>query len=81
MAAQGAAVVVNDFGGSVEGEGRDTSVAQAVVDQITNDGGVAMANGADVSDHREAEELVRNALNEFGQLDILVNVAASSASA
>lgn len=75
LAAQGASVVVNDFGGSVEGEGRDTSVAQEVVDQITNAGGTAIANGADVSDHREAEDLVRQALNEFGVLDILVNVA------
>ena len=75
MAAQGASVVVNDFGGSVEGEGRDTSVAQEVVDEITNAGGTAIVNGADVSDHREAEDLVRQALNEFGALDILVNVA------
>jgi NAD(P)-dependent dehydrogenase (short-subunit alcohol dehydrogenase family) len=75
MAAQGASVVVNDFGGSVEGEGRDTSVAQQVVDEITNAGGTAIVNGADVSDHREAEDLVRQALNEFGALDILVNVA------
>lgn len=75
LAAQGASVVVNDFGGSVEGEGRDTTVAQSVVDEITNAGGTAIANGADVSDHREAEDLVRQALNEFGVLDILVNVA------
>ena len=75
LAAQGASVVVNDFGGSVEGEGRDTSVAQEVVDEITNAGGIAIVNGADVSDHREAEDLVRQALNEFGALDILVNVA------
>jgi NAD(P)-dependent dehydrogenase (short-subunit alcohol dehydrogenase family) len=75
LAAQGASVVVNDFGGAVDGEGRDTSVSQAVVDEIRADGGVAEANGADVSDHREAEDLVRQALDSFGKLDILVNVA------
>jgi NAD(P)-dependent dehydrogenase (short-subunit alcohol dehydrogenase family) len=75
MAAQGASVIVNDFGGSVEGEGRDTSVAQAVVDEIAAAGGTALANGADVSAHREAEDLVRQALDAWGKLDILVNVA------
>jgi NAD(P)-dependent dehydrogenase (short-subunit alcohol dehydrogenase family) len=75
LASQGASVVVNDFGGSVEGEGRDTTVAQSVVDEIRAAGGTAEANGADVSDHREAEELVRQALDSFGKLDILVNVA------
>jgi NAD(P)-dependent dehydrogenase (short-subunit alcohol dehydrogenase family) len=75
LAEQGASVVVNDFGGAVDGEGRDTSVSQAVVDEIRTAGGTAEANGADVSDHREAEELIRQALDSFGKLDILVNVA------
>jgi NAD(P)-dependent dehydrogenase (short-subunit alcohol dehydrogenase family) len=75
MAAQGASVIVNDFGGSVEGEGCDTTVSQQVVDEIRAAGGTAEANGADVSDHLEAEDLIRQALNSFGKLDILVNVA------
>jgi NAD(P)-dependent dehydrogenase (short-subunit alcohol dehydrogenase family) len=64
MAAQGASIVVNDFGGSVEGEGRDTSIAQQVVDEITNAVSTAIVNCADVSDHREAEYLVRQPLKE-----------------
>jgi len=75
LAEQGASVIVNDFGGSVEGEGRDTTVSQQVVDEIRAAGGTAEANGADVSDHLEAENLIRQALDSFGKLDILVNVA------
>jgi NAD(P)-dependent dehydrogenase (short-subunit alcohol dehydrogenase family) len=75
LASQGAEVIVNDFGGSVEGEGRDQTPAAEVVREIEAAGGRAIANYADVSDHREAEELVRQGLNEFGKLDILINVA------
>ena len=75
LAGQGASVIVNDFGGSVQGEGRDTTVSERVVDEIRAAGGTAEANGADVSEHREAEDLVRQALDSFGKLDILVNVA------
>ncbi len=75
LADQGAQVVVNDFGGSVEGEGRDQSPAAEVVREIEAAGGAAVANYADVGDHKEAEDLVRQALDTFGKLDILVNVA------
>ncbi len=75
LANQGAAVVVADIGTSVEGEGTDASLAQQVVDEIKAAGGRAVANTGDVADHQQAEALIRQALDEFGGLDILVNVA------
>ena len=75
LAAQGASVVVNDFGGSVDGEGAGSGPSDEVVDVIRSAGGEAEANYADVSDHEQAEGLVRQALNSYGKLDILVNVA------
>jgi NAD(P)-dependent dehydrogenase (short-subunit alcohol dehydrogenase family) len=75
FAKEGARVIVNDLGVSLEGEGQDATPAQQVVDEIASAGGVALANYADVADADQAEDLVRTALNEWGQLDILVNVA------
>jgi NAD(P)-dependent dehydrogenase (short-subunit alcohol dehydrogenase family) len=75
LAAEGASVVVNDFGGSVDGQGSDSSPADDVVATIKAAGGEAQSNHADVSDHRQAEALVRQAIDEYGKLDILVNVA------
>lgn len=75
MAAEGCAVVVNDLGGDVDGSGEDTGPAADVVDEIVSAGGVAKANFADVSDFQAAEGIIQSALEEFGQLDVLVNVA------
>jgi NAD(P)-dependent dehydrogenase (short-subunit alcohol dehydrogenase family) len=75
MASEGAAVVVNDLGGAVDGSGADQSAAQQVVDEIVAKGGTAIANGDDVGDHAAGDKIVQCALDEFGQLDILVNVA------
>ncbi len=75
MAAQGCAVLVNDLGGEVDGIGADSGPAAGVVEEIVSAGGVAKANFADVSDFQAAEGIVQSALDEFGQLDILVNVA------
>lgn len=74
-AREGARVIVNDLGVSVDGEGKDNSPAQMVVNEIKAAGGEAIANYADVADMDQAEDLVRTALNEWGKLDILVNVA------
>jgi NAD(P)-dependent dehydrogenase (short-subunit alcohol dehydrogenase family) len=71
----GAKVVVNDLGTSLAGEGRDTAVAQAVVDEIRSIGGEAVANGDDVTDWDGAGRLVRTAIDAFGGLDVLVNNA------
>ena len=74
-AREGARVIVNDLGVSVAGEGADNTPAQQVVNEIKAAGGTAIANYADISNVDQAEALVREALNEWGQLDILVNVA------
>jgi NAD(P)-dependent dehydrogenase (short-subunit alcohol dehydrogenase family) len=75
LAREGASVVVNDLGGAVDGSGSDAGPAAQVTDEITSGGGKAIANGADVSDHAAAEDLIKTAISEFGRLDVLVNVA------
>jgi NAD(P)-dependent dehydrogenase (short-subunit alcohol dehydrogenase family) len=75
LAAQGAAVVVNDFGVSLSGEGDGDTPADQVVAEIEAAGGRAVANGADVADFAQAEAMVRRAIDTFGGLDILVNNA------
>ncbi|WP_419928848.1 SDR family NAD(P)-dependent oxidoreductase [Candidatus Poriferisocius sp.] len=75
LAEAGAKVVVNDLGGSTTGEGADASVAQAVVDVITERGGSAVANASDVSSFDGARAMIDQAVDEFGRLDILVNNA------
>ena len=75
LARQGASVVVNDLGAALDGSGTDDSPAQQVVNEITEAGGKAAASGADISDHAAAEGLVRGAIENFGRLDVLVNVA------
>jgi NAD(P)-dependent dehydrogenase (short-subunit alcohol dehydrogenase family) len=75
LAAQGASVVVNDLGAALDGSGSDEAPAQQVVAEIGAAGGKAVANLADVSDHGAAEALVAAAIEQFGRLDVLVNVA------
>jgi NAD(P)-dependent dehydrogenase (short-subunit alcohol dehydrogenase family) len=73
--AEGAKVVVNDLGGSRDGEGTDTTPAQQVVDEIVAAGGEAVANYDDVSSWEGAEHLVQQAIDTFGDLHVLVNNA------
>jgi len=75
LASEGASVVVNDLGAAVDGSGRDSGPAHDVVAEITEAGGKAVANGADISVFAAAENLIQTAIEEFGRLDILVNVA------
>jgi NAD(P)-dependent dehydrogenase (short-subunit alcohol dehydrogenase family) len=75
LAAQGARVVVNDFGGTSKGEGGDTSPADEVVKIIADRGGEAVANYGDVSNWDDADALVQAAIDTFGALDIVVNNA------
>jgi NAD(P)-dependent dehydrogenase (short-subunit alcohol dehydrogenase family) len=75
LASEGAAVVVNDLGGSSAGEGADASPAQQVVDEITAKGGRAVANSDSVSSWKGAESMVQQAVDAFGRLDILINNA------
>jgi NAD(P)-dependent dehydrogenase (short-subunit alcohol dehydrogenase family) len=75
LASEGMAVVVNDLGGALDGSGSDFGLARGVAEEIAASGGRAAANGADVSDHAAAEDLIKTAVSEFGRLDVLVNVA------
>jgi NAD(P)-dependent dehydrogenase (short-subunit alcohol dehydrogenase family) len=75
LAAQGAKVVVNDIGGSVDGSGSDVGPAQQVVDEITAESGQAVANTDDVSEWAGAEKLIGAAVEAFGKLDVLINNA------
>jgi len=75
LARAGAKVVVNDLGASMAGEGEDVGPAEEVVNEIKALGGEAIVNGANVADYRSAGEMVQQAINEFGQLDILINNA------
>ncbi|WP_139983013.1 SDR family oxidoreductase [Nocardioides litoris] len=75
LARHGAQVVVNDFGVSLAGEGTGESPAEEVVAEIVAAGGEAVANGADVADFADAEAMVRQAIETFGGLDVLVNNA------
>jgi NAD(P)-dependent dehydrogenase (short-subunit alcohol dehydrogenase family) len=75
LAAEGAKVVVNDLGGSRDGTGGDAGPAQQVVDAIAAAGGEAVANTDDVSSWDGAATLVRQAVETFGGLDVLVNNA------
>ena len=75
FAREGASVVVNDLGGARDGTGIDAGAAQAVVEEIRAEGGEAIANGAGVSDWTAAGELVAEAVDTYGRLDVLVNNA------
>jgi NAD(P)-dependent dehydrogenase (short-subunit alcohol dehydrogenase family) len=75
LSRQGASVVVNDLGVAMDGSGKDSGPAQEVVAEITDAGGKAVASGADITDFAAAEGLVGGAIEQFGRLDVLVNVA------
>ncbi|MFJ9629967.1 SDR family NAD(P)-dependent oxidoreductase [Streptomyces sp. NPDC101175] len=75
LAERGAKVVVNDLGGSMEGEGSDAGPAQKVVDGIVASGGEAVADTHDVSTPAGGEAIVGTAIESFGRIDILVNNA------
>lgn len=75
LAKEGAKVVVNDLGGSTAGEGSDATPAQSVVDEIKALGGEAVANYGNVADFGQTKEMVQQAVDEFGRLDILINNA------
>jgi NAD(P)-dependent dehydrogenase (short-subunit alcohol dehydrogenase family) len=75
LASEGASVVVNDLGVAVDGSGQDSGPAHDTVAAIADVGGKAVVNGADISDFAAAEGLIGTAIEEFGRLDVLVNVA------
>jgi NAD(P)-dependent dehydrogenase (short-subunit alcohol dehydrogenase family) len=75
LAEHGASVVVNDIGVNVDGTGGDAGPAEEVAAGIRDAGGRAIANTASVTEMAGGEGLVQQALDEFGQLDIVVTAA------
>jgi len=74
-ARRGAKVVVNDLGGSMDGTGANSAAAEAVVAEIKAMGGQAIANGSSVTDKAGVENLVKQTMDAFGRIDVLVNNA------
>ncbi len=75
LAKRGCKVVVNDLGGSMDGSGGSSEAAQKVVAEIKAGGGEAIANGSSVSDRKGVENLVKQTMEAFGRIDILINNA------
>ncbi|MDI3454221.1 SDR family NAD(P)-dependent oxidoreductase [Acinetobacter sp. V89_4] len=75
LARLGAKVVVNDLGSDVNGNGGSTNAAQSVVDEIVSVGGEAFANGASVTEASQVEAMVKETIERWGRVDILINNA------
>jgi NAD(P)-dependent dehydrogenase (short-subunit alcohol dehydrogenase family) len=75
FASEGAALVINDLGGGPDGTGGDQGPAKQITDEIVAAGGQAIADGGDIADVATGERLVNTAVDQFGKLDIVVNVA------
>lgn len=78
LAAEGAHVVVNDFGATVDAQKLAVNPADSVVAEIHARGGVATTNTASVADWSGAESIIETAINQFGRLDIVVNNAGNN---
>ena len=72
---EGARVVVCDVGASLQGEGNDAGPAQQTVEAIRKAGGEAVASTLSITEPKNAEAIVKQALDAFGRVDILVNNA------
>ena len=72
---RGARVVVNDLGGNVDGSGGSVSAAELVSQEIIDNGGQAIANGASVSDIDSVQNMIDQTMAIWGRIDILVNNA------
>jgi NAD(P)-dependent dehydrogenase (short-subunit alcohol dehydrogenase family) len=75
LAERGASVIVNDLGGAADGTGSGSSMADAVVKEITEKGGKAAANYDSVSTPEGGEGIVKSAVDNFGKVDIVINNA------
>jgi NAD(P)-dependent dehydrogenase (short-subunit alcohol dehydrogenase family) len=75
LARRGAKVVVNDLGGAADGTGGSASMADATVKEITEAGGTAVANYDSVATPEGGEAIIKTALDNFGQVDIVINNA------
>jgi NAD(P)-dependent dehydrogenase (short-subunit alcohol dehydrogenase family) len=75
LAAEGAKVVVCDIGASLQGEGADAGPALSVVNEIKAAGGDAVVSTLNIAEPKNADAIVKTALDAFGRVDILVNNA------
>ena len=75
LAERGAKVLVNDLGGARDGTGASSDAANEVVELIKSNGGEAIANGADVTQYDQVEAMVKQAMDAWGRVDILINNA------
>lgn len=75
LARRGAAVVVNDLGGSTTGAGGSSGLADAVVDEIRAQGGKAVANYDSVATEAGGQAIIQAALDAFGRIDIVISNA------
>lgn len=75
LASRGAKVVVNDLGGAVDGSGASTSAGEKVVAEIKAAGGEAIPNADSVATPEGAANIMQSAINNYGQVDILINNA------
>jgi NAD(P)-dependent dehydrogenase (short-subunit alcohol dehydrogenase family) len=75
FARQGARVVVNDVGAELDGSGGSTGPAGEVVDLIRSMGGEAIANGDDISDYDGSKHLFQSAIDQWGDIHVIVNNA------
>ena len=74
-AAEGAKVVVNDAGVATDGSGSDKGPAAEVVNAIRSAGGTAVANFDSVASMQGGENIVKTCIDNFGRIDVLINVA------
>ena len=72
LAQEGASVVVNDLGGSRDGTGAGSSMADSVVEEIKASGGRAIANYGSVTSRDDATAMISSAVEAFGKIDILI---------
>ncbi|MBA6356980.1 MULTISPECIES: SDR family NAD(P)-dependent oxidoreductase [unclassified Colwellia] len=75
LAARGAKVVVNDLGGARDGSGASSQASQDVVRLIKEKGGEAISHGANVANFDEVKDMVNQAMEKWGRVDILINNA------
>ena len=75
LAARGAKVVVNDLGGARDGSGASSQASQDVVRLIEENGGEAISHGANVANFDEVQDMVKQTMEKWGRVDILINNA------
>ncbi len=75
LGSAGAKVVVNDIGASLTGDGRDSSAASKVVNEITERGGIAVANTDSIAEMVSANRIITTAVEHFGRIDAVINNA------